>query len=412
MVFNNALQPSGSSALVSRVVKQHRVLSIEGFLEKLFAAAFSELVYPQIWEDPVVDLAAMEIQPHHHIVAIASGGCNVMSYLTQSPARITAVDLNRAHVALTRLKLSGASQFNHWASFHRFFADADDKENIFLYNQFLKPVLDLESRRYWEGRDRLGRPRLKGFTSNIYRKGLLGRFITMGHWVSKAYGVNLRRLLDCDTIEDQRRVYDEYIAPLFQKRAVKWATNHRMSLYGLGIPPAQYSALSGGRPMAEVLRERLEHLACDFPLSSNYFAWQAFGRSYAPEEEAARPPYLERGNFETIKSNAARVQVLHASLTDTLNAMQPASADRFVLLDAQDWMNDVQLNELWAAISRTSTKGARVIFRTAGENTVLPGRVAPQILDRWDYLEMRSRELGKQDRSSIYGGFHVYERIG
>jgi len=28
---------------------------------------------------------------------------------------------------------------------------------------------------------------------------------------------------------------------------------------------------------------------------------------------------------------------------------------------------------------------------------------------RWRYLEQRSLDLGKKDRSSIYGGFHIYE---
>ena len=52
-----------------------------------------------------------------------------------------------------------------------------------------------------------------------------------------------------------------------------------MSLYGLGIPPAQYEALVSANAqgnMSEVLRERLKKLACDFSIQDNYFAWQAF----------------------------------------------------------------------------------------------------------------------------------------
>ncbi len=37
--------------------------------------------------------------------------------------------------------------------------------------------------------------------------------------------------------------------------------------------------------MALVLRSRLEKLACGFPLTDNYFAWQAFGRGYSGNEE-------------------------------------------------------------------------------------------------------------------------------
>ena len=80
-----------------------------------------------------------------------------------------------------------------------------------------------------------------------------------------------------------------------------------------------------------------------------------------------------------------------------------------MLLDAQDWMTDEQLNELWREITRTARPQARVIFRTAGETTILPGRVAPDTLRRWTYDAERSRILGYMDRSAIYGAFHLYQ---
>ncbi len=91
--------------------------------------------------------------------------------------------------------------------------------------------------------------------------------------------------------------------------------------------------------------------------------------------------------------------------------MTPAeSCDAYVLLDAQDWMNDADLTALWTQITRTSRPGARVIFRTAADERLLPGRVATAILDQWHYEEERSRALGARDRSAIYGGFHLYVR--
>src|SRR5262249_1823617 len=93
-------------------------------------------------------------------------------------------------------------------------------------------------------------------------------------------------------LEEQRQFFDTAMAPLFDKRAVRWATTNRLSLYGLGIPPAQYEALAGGSDMRHVLRSRLERLACGFSLDDNYFAWQAFGRSYAGNAGGPLPPYL------------------------------------------------------------------------------------------------------------------------
>jgi len=160
--------------------------------------------------------------------------------------------------------------------------------------------------------------------------------------------------------------------------------------------------------MAEVLRGRLKRLACDFSLSDNYFAWQAFGRGYAESGAGPLPPYLHPRNFDDIRARAEHVRVVRSSITAALQKKDEASVDACVLLDAQDWMTDAQLNALWQAITRAARPGARVVFRTAAEPTLLPGRVEERLLSRWTYDAETSRALGAEDRSSIYGGFHLY----
>jgi S-adenosylmethionine-diacylglycerol 3-amino-3-carboxypropyl transferase len=394
--------------LLKNAVRRNSIVSIEGFLEWLFEAGFRGLVYPQIWEDPVVDLEAMEIEPHHHVLAIASGGCNVMSYLAANPARITAVDLSPAHVALLRLKIAAARHLPAWEDFYQFFGKANAAANIRVYDDYLKTHLDPQTRSYWERRTLLGR-RISAFKSGLYRKGLLGRFIAAGHAFAKLSGRRLEGLLACQSPAEQRAYFDRHIAPLFDNRFLRHLTSYRASLFGLGIPPAQYEALCGGRPMHDVLLERLRVLACDFPVAQNYFAWQAFGRRYAAGETGQVPPYLERRNFSIIRQRADRIDVQQSSVTDVLAGMSPRSIDRFVLLDAQDWMTDEQLAKLWTAIDAAAAPGARVIFRTAGKETILPGRVPSEILARWSYHDDKSRAFCSRDRSSIYGGFHLYE---
>ncbi|MEO0961956.1 MAG: DUF3419 family protein [Pseudomonadota bacterium] len=62
-----------------------------------------------------------------------------------------------------------------------------------------------------------------------------------------------------------------------------------------------------------------------------------------------------------MRDRAHRVKVCHRSFTEQLNQEQDATLDAYVLLDAQDWMTDIQLNELWAEITRTAQPGARVV---------------------------------------------------
>jgi S-adenosylmethionine-diacylglycerol 3-amino-3-carboxypropyl transferase len=379
------------------------------FLDKAFAAAFKGLVYAQIWEDPVVDMAGLAIRPDSRVVTIASGGCNALSYLVADPAQVIAVDLNPAHLALNRLKIAAVRHLGDYAQLRRFLAEADDPGNIAVYRALIEPHLDEFTRRYWNGRDVIGRRRINGFSRNIYKRGLLGNFIGCAHLVARLYRTDPRELLAARSMEEQRRIFDEKLAPIFDRRLVRWLTNQPASLFGLGIPPAQYQALAGDSRMSDVLRERLEKLACHFPVNDNYFAWQAFGRTYGRGPEHPLPPYLQPDNFETVRSRTGRLQVHHTNLVDLLRSEACESLDRFVLLDAQDWMDDVQLTSLWTQINRTARRGARVLFRTAARPTLLPGRVPDQLLRSWRYEEQISSELTLADRSSIYGGVHLYQ---
>ena len=399
--------------LLKSAVHNHSAISKRGVLERMFSFMFRGFVYPQIWEDPEVDLDAMQINSSSRIFTIASGGCNVMNYLTANPGSVTAVDLNPAHVALTKLKLAAVNGMPDYDTYFKMFGEADTPINAQNYDTYLKDKVDPVTREYWDSKTpTLGR-RINYFTKNIYRFGLLGRFIGSVHMLAHLYGKDPRVLLNARTHEEQVRLFNEHLAPLFDKRFIKLLCSMPVSLYGLGIPPAQFDALSDDAKgdMATLLKDRLRRLACDYDITENYFAWQAFGRGYDRLNRRAVPRYLKRDNFEMLKDQVKKVHMHHLSLTDYLATQGPGSFDRYVFLDAQDWMNDEQLNELWSEVIRTASPGARVIFRTAGADSILPGRVRPDILNRFNYNPEQCKKWAAADRSSIYGGFHMYELV-
>ena len=395
-------------------VHQKPALSATGALERVFSNLFTGLVYAQIWEDPVVDMEALALQPGDRLVCIASGGCNMMSYLSTGLAGISAVDLSPAHVALNRLKLAAAQTLPGHEMFYDFFGRADRKGNAALYDQFIAPALDAQSRAFWEGRQGRLRRRIEMFENGFYRYGVLGRFIAAAHLVAGLGRVDFRPFLACQTIEDQRAFFEAEVAPLFETRGVRFLARRKASLFGLGIPPAQFDKLAadGGGDIVPVLRERTRKLMCDFPVSQNYFAWAAFNRGYKACGTGPVPPYLMAENWEAVRAAAPRATVVNRNLTDMLGDKPDASQNAYVLLDAQDWMNDDQLNALWSQITRTAQPGARVIFRTGGAPDILPGRVAPATLDRWTTIPEEGHALWQKDRSAIYGGFHLYRFKG
>jgi len=400
-----------ANLLLDKAAHQKPATTKRGALERLFTLMFQGFVYNQIWEDPVVDLAALDLKADHRVITIASGGCNVLNYMAADPAKIIAVDLNPNHIALTKLKLAALENLPNYDAFFRFFGQANDKANRVAYDKYLRPELDAETRKYWEKDRPLRGRRINMFGKNLYRYGLLGRFIGILHAVAKLHGKKLEPILAARTPEEQRRLFERDIAPLFDYKSIKLLSKSPVSLYALGIPPAQYDELvAAGDPVA-VLRERVERLACDFPIQENYFAWQAFGRGYDVEHREAVPAYLQRETYDFIRTRTNKVEVHHASLTDFLEAQAPQSLHRYVLLDAQDWMNKDQITALWREIDRTAhMRDARVIFRTAGPDSPLPRKLPAEVLAPWTYLEAESRAWHAKDRSSIYGGFHVYAR--
>lgn len=402
--------PNNKDELLNKAVIDNKITSKRGFLERLFTFVFRGFVYPQIWEDPEVDLTALKLTKDSHIMTIASGGCNVMNYMTEKPERISAIDLNPAHVALTRLKITAIKHLPDYESFFLFFGHADDKQNIKNYEQYIRPNLDTFSRKYWDSWSLFRGRRINYFRKNLYQFGLLGRFIGAVHILSKIYGENPREILKAKNIKEQGEIFDRTLGPVFEKKFVRALCNMPPTLYGLGIPPSQFDELkkSANGDVAELLKHRLRRLAVDFPIEDNYFAWQAFGLGYDRKNKKAIPRYLSEKNYALLKDATDSVEVHHTSITGFLQSQPENSIDCYVFLDAQDWMNNDQLNELWREVTRTAKPGARIIFRTAGEESPLTNALTQDILGKFHYDPSESIKAVAKDRSSIYGGFHVY----
>jgi hypothetical protein len=73
--------------------------------ERLFAMWFRQLVYTQIWEDPVMDMKALNLASDDHVVTIASGGCNALS--TQVKANLHKLSFEQRNIqdAIARMDM-------------------------------------------------------------------------------------------------------------------------------------------------------------------------------------------------------------------------------------------------------------------------------------------------------------------
>jgi S-adenosylmethionine-diacylglycerol 3-amino-3-carboxypropyl transferase len=414
-----AARPS-TRAHLRKAVHHHRLASRRGMLERMFTLWFKGFVYNQIWEDPRVDAEALGLGPHSRLLTISSGGCNVLNYLVHRPEKITAVDLNANHMALTRLKLTAVKHLPDYEAFYNFFGFGQHRDNLANYRRYIRDQLDPQTRRFWETSDwpgkAIGPKRISYFKRGLYNQAKLGQFFRVVHGIARAARRDPARLLSARSRADQERIFDEEFAALFENRLVRWMGRQPVAVYSLGIPPSQHAVMleesgGNGRKLFEMYKARVRRLACGFPLEDNYFTWQAFGRRYDHEHRRAIPDYLREENYETIREMADRVETHVASLGDFLRTAEPGSLNGFILLDSQDWMPPAVIEDLWSQIARVGSNDSRVIFRTAGEKSPVEEALAPETRSRFRYDEERSRSLYEQDRSAIYGMFHLYEKV-
>ena len=178
---------------VLEAVRTDGMTSRQGILQKLFAVWFDAFVYNQIWEDPRVDLQALRLDDKSRILTISSGGCNALNYLVENPESVTAVDLNRYHIYLLRLKLAALKFLPTYEDFFNFYGFGKHAENVDNYNEFIAPNLNEDTREFWESNGLFGKL-LHGDRINYFVKGGLyehsrnGYFLRVFHRFSHLLG--------------------------------------------------------------------------------------------------------------------------------------------------------------------------------------------------------------------------------
>ncbi len=409
-----------SRSTVHSAVQNSEITTKKGLLQRAFAVWFDAFVYNQIWEDPRVDRKALLLDHSSRVLAISSGGCNALDYLIAGVESVTAVDLNRHHIFLLDLKKTAIRHLPSYERFFAFFGRGGDADTGTDFQRYIADYLDKEALDFWET-NTLGGSLLFGDRIGFFRGGKFydhsrnGYFLHFFHKFAHLLGFRPEEILRARDLPEQEELFLKNIDPFFQNAFIKFLAKMPITLFGLGIPPQQYDELvkdlATDRTIIDVYRERVRKLACGFPMDENYFAWQAFARKYDTQDLKAVPEYLKPENFETLRQNIGSLDTRIGSVTDVIRFEPVGRFDRFVFLDAQDWMNAETLTELWTAVADRGAKNSRIIFRTAGERSPLSSSLPNDLLSRFHYEEELSRKLFAEDRASIYGGFHLYTKL-
>ena len=200
-----------SGAIIGAAVRRSRLLSAEGLRERLFTLAFSNLVYPQIWEDPAVDLEALELdaaQPHHHH---RLGRLQCAELPDRRPgAHHGSRSQRRPYRAQPAQAGGGAPSAGSRTPSTASSALADAKANIAALRAAHPARISTRRRaRYWDGRHGV----CAGGGASALRAQFLPRrparpFHRRSHLVARLHGAIRARCWRPASLDEQRRIFD------------------------------------------------------------------------------------------------------------------------------------------------------------------------------------------------------------
>ena len=195
-----------TSAGLKAAVHRSRPLSRAGVLERLFTAAFRRLVYPQIWEDPVVDLEALRLGPGRSRRRHRLGRLQRPLLSDRRPGgdrrRRPQRRACRARPAQA-LRAQASAGLRVLPTF--FGRRRLARQRRRLRSRDCAPQLDAATRAYWDGRPFPHRRRIDLFARNLYRFGLLGHCIAAGHTLARLHGCDPRVMLTARSRERAAR---------------------------------------------------------------------------------------------------------------------------------------------------------------------------------------------------------------
>src|SRR5665213_2520611 len=158
-----------------------------------------KLMFTHNWEDPEADHAALKIKSNDAILAITSGGCNVLGFLLSDPEIIYSIDINPAQSWLLELKIAAIKSLG-FDDFISFAGLKQDSNRLSLYKK-IKPLLSKEAFEFWKGQDKI-------LASGVLMNGKYERFIRLaGKFLNLLQGKKRVRGLFSEKNRDEQEIY-------------------------------------------------------------------------------------------------------------------------------------------------------------------------------------------------------------
>jgi S-adenosylmethionine-diacylglycerol 3-amino-3-carboxypropyl transferase len=354
-----------------------------------------KISYAQCWEDPDVLIEGLNISDKDTVLSIASGGDNTFALLLKNPKQIIAVDQNPAQVYLVELKMKAIQLFDY-SDFIEFIGVRSSDKRRTLYHK-IRSFLSKEARDYWDSHSDsidLGIIHCGKFEQyfSIFRKYILS-LIHKPDTIAKLF--------------QQKEGQDQYYLYHTKWNTRRWRFLYRvffgkLLLGHLGRHPSYFKYVEGNHIAAELFR-RTQFGLTEIQTHSNYFLEYIMTGNYSNIEQSH--PYFRSGNFEILKRNICKIQLIHDSVERLIKKIPKGTVSKFNLSDIFEYMSFPDYLRTIDSLIEICGSDARIAFWTL----FVPRRIPLMYRTTIEPQKDLSEDLSNNAKTFFYGDFNIWQ---
>jgi S-adenosylmethionine-diacylglycerol 3-amino-3-carboxypropyl transferase len=354
-------------------------------------ADFSKIRYAQCWEDADILLAALDIQPGDHCLAIASAGDNALAMLSRHPAQVIALDLSPAQLACLELRVAAYRELNH-EELLILIGSTSGRDRQSLY-QRCRSQLSNEVLHFWDTHP-------NEIEKGIGNAGKFERYFATFRnqilpWIHNQSCI--QDLLQSKTLEQRQQFY-----------AHKWNTWRWQALFRIffsrfvmgrsGRDPSFFKYVEGS--VADRILHRTQYALTTLdPAENPYLQWILTGY------HTALPYALRPENFDAIRANLDRLEWHCISVEDYLEQIGENAIDRYNLSDIFEYLSPQNYRLLLEKLVHSGRSGGRLAYW----NMLAPRSRPPELASTLKPHSELSQRLHAQDKAFFYSAFIIEE---
>lgn len=310
---------------------------------------FTKINYSASNEDSESERKALDLKNSDTVLCITGSGARSLDLLVDLPQKIISIDLNPSQNFLLELKIA-AFRVLDYQEFGEFIGLHTSANRHLIYKK-LQPLLSPEAGNYWQKRP-------KAIGNGILYCGTWEKLLRGMLKLARPRKKIIAELMNAPNMAAQQNIWSKKWDNVVWRFYLKVISNQFLWKHVVREPGARI--IPDSFDVYAYIKQCMEHMAMNFDLKTNHYAHLIFCGGYQPR--CILPHYLRPENFELIKNNLDRVEIVTASLSDYLKPVEN-EITAFSLSDFSSYAPTNAYGSIWQSIIRSATPGARFCER-------------------------------------------------